>query len=641
MTNLSKDRPRWRLIDESIEDPSSNKKHYILVTNSHLKDIQKYVAKKTENLPRYVKRRLIRHYVKIFNKKYPDSNELFANIWLRDVVKPVQKVIDSCPFQDKKWLRNDEAIKKFSLKCANDCLTAVSLCNFSDDYLINLFYCYDQLAAYCEDLAVVPPYKVQVENKVEPAAECAVLRMCCEKWWYRKLIRIQRQTNEHILIVIGEVQKKISPYISAEALSDWKSQQKANRDYMQNMELVKTDFDADTGQEFELIYSMAEMFEASSANPKNRFTELMVRCRGLENLSLDDNYIGLFLTITAPSKYHATTKNGRANPKYIGVNPKQTQAYLMEQWAKIRAKLKRDEVLYYGVRVVEPHHDATPHWHLLLFVCPEQAEQLINTCKKYAFEIDGHEDGAAKHRFTVEKIDPSKGSATGYIAKYLSKNIDGEYIKNERSKDSNNSGVSGSDVGCGVVSDVDNSGRDYDSGKSASEGAKRATAWASRWNLRQFQFFGAEPVTIYREARRIKQTAEDIEVEKIRQAVESTEKLGKWYAFTKAMRESRINLAYELSQNDYAESVRKIKGLISKTGYEETRESGFVLRKRGSGSPWSPVINCTGRKLEASITNSLGFDEDERALLSMGCKVSGGFGLVYQVKNGRLNEYRV
>tara|TARA_R110000772_G_scaffold264003_2_gene384136 strand:+ start:1186 stop:3063 length:1878 start_codon:yes stop_codon:yes gene_type:complete len=623
VVNLSKDRPLWRLLTPLIRDTDKKDKYKIFVTNAEFKQIRAFVVAKTENVPRYVKRRLIRHYTTIFNKKRKngENNELYANIWLRDVVSPVKQILADCPFKNPKALLRDEVIEKYAKNAADDCLSMISHCNTGDDYEQNLLYAYDELAAYCLEWKVAPPYENLVKkDKLISAAECALLRMCCDKWWGRKFKRIKNQTNEHILIAIGEVQKKISPYISAQSLQEWKQQQKANRDYLEAMELFSLHTCPDTGQEYEQIVKLVDMADASSSNPKNRFTELMVRCRGLENLSIDDGYQGLFLTLTAPSKYHATSD------KYIGCTPKETQAYLVGLWAKIRAELKRKNITYYGVRVTEPHHDATPHWHLLLWVIPSQGNRLIYTMEDYAKREDGLEKGANKHRFVVEVIDPSKGSATGYIAKYLSKNINGEYLESSQIDNS----VSGrADNGC------------HESGKSASDGAQRATAWASRWCIRQFQFFGAEPITIYREARRLSLTAEDAEVEKIRQAVESTDKKGKWYAFTQAMRQSRVNLAYEFTTNDYAEKVRKIKGLISSSGYEETREGGFALRKRGSGSPWSPVNNCTASFSGAPKLSQLGFRENEIDYLSRGYRISTGDGFVYQVKDNQLREKRV
>ncbi|MDN3519113.1 replication endonuclease [Aquisalimonas lutea] len=34
------------------------------------------------------------------------------------------------------------------------------------------------------------------------------------------------------------------------------------------------------------------------------------------------------------------------------------------------------------------------------------------------------EPGASRHRFQVERIDPQRGTATGYVAKYVAKGID-------------------------------------------------------------------------------------------------------------------------------------------------------------------------------------------------------------------------
>jgi len=696
--NLSADSQRWRLLTPLIKDNKDKDKYKIFVKNSHLKSIRDFVFEKTKGLPRYVKRRLIRHYTVLFNKKRHkgENNELFANIWLRDVVMPVNQILENCPlrsvatpkcippeaydeyekkdeddktekhyssaksFSDKyfyRLLKNDDLIKELSKNTTQECVDIVSLSGLTDIYEENLAFAYNELVKYCKDWGITAPYSTRIDkikadiakNHLKPCSkrlplediekleefivrlrERGVLRMHCEKWWYRKLKRIKDQTNEHILIVIGEVQKKISPYVSAQALQEWKNQQKANRSYLESMELVKS-CSNENGDEWEYVptitymdekgheqvrnATLADFADASSSNPRNRFIELMVRCKGLENLALDDGYIGLFLTITSPSKYHASAK-GESNPKYIGVTPKQTQAFLVNQWAKTRAELARAEIPFYGVRVVEPHHDATPHWHMLLFVHPADQDQLLDICESYALSVDGDEDGAQKHRFTVEEIDPNKGSATGYIAKYLSKNINGEYVQK------------GEDV------------EDYDSGKSASEGAKRATAWASRWSIRQFQFFGAESITIYRETRRLKDVVEDAEIEAVRQACESVDEKGKWYAFTKAMQEHRINLAKELHENNYSELVPKIKGLVSSTGKIITRDSDYVLRKSGSDSPWSPVNNCTVSKSEATKLTRL-FSSDEIDLLFKGCRIDKGNGIVCQYIDGQLVTFRL
>ena len=46
--------------------------------------------------------------------------------------------------------------------------------------------------------------------------------------------------------------------------------------------------------------------------------------------------------------------------------------------------------------------------------------------RRHALRDGPDERGAQARRFTVERIDPAKGSAVGYVAKYVSKSIDGE-----------------------------------------------------------------------------------------------------------------------------------------------------------------------------------------------------------------------
>jgi len=319
-------------------------------------------------------------------------------------------------------------------------------------------------------------------------------RLQDQDWWRRRLRRMQNQRIEHISRNLHQIVTTRSAYCSEIGKREWQRRQAANRDMLEH-----TLMENDDGE----LYTLADLSETSVANPEIRRTELMVRIAGLEEYARKLGYVGYFFTITCPSKYHAGLKSfGQRNPKFKGYSQRQSQDYLCKLWAKFRSHAKRitkyklEEWEFFGIRVAEPHHDGTPHWHLMLFINPCHADDVINSLRHYATEEDRHElrtkcEKTSKRkeraRFDVKKIkdgiNPKTGkeySAAGYIAKYIAKNIDGEYV------------------------DVDNYGQD------AKTAAKAITAWASRNSIRQFQQIGGPSVTVWRELRRLARKPEDL-----------------------------------------------------------------------------------------------------------------------------------
>lgn len=344
---------------------------------------------------------------------------------------------------------------------------------------------YHQLAAFTSEFGIKPPCKYKKQNELFALQD--ISRMISEKWWIGRLVKARKIMREHLAIAMGQVSSKASAYASWDCVREHQEQQKRNWEYIKQCEL----FDEENEEKADL----AEMVLKSVSNPAIRRHELMVRCRGCENIGNELGLQGLFLTLTTPSKYHNSYKKGGFIDHWNGASPREAQSYLNNVWQRIRAKLGREEIRWFGVRVAEPHHDGTPHWHLLIWVKPEDVMEVRDIFISYATLEDR---GELHPQYEKEKqkpfrkgiyvgpmdyrprcdfgyIDPEKGTATGYIAKYISKNIDGFAMDDE-------------------VSD--------ETGKSVKDMAKNVSAWKSRWAIRQFQFFGGAPVTTYRELRR-------------------------------------------------------------------------------------------------------------------------------------------
>jgi hypothetical protein len=456
-------------------------------------DNANFIVRRLYGLPQIHKNALMHRY-----KRF--SNHIEANLYLLRTTTAISKVLGHSSNRMSCVSVDDRDFKAMSKHHARQCLKISSRDNSQ-----SLFKTYSAILRYvtCYQIKQHPLTDTVLNNlendcltDEEYSKVMGVIRRACdESWWKPKLRRLHNRQIETISRLLNQVNKHRGIYASNITVENFMSQWKSSRELLENTLATN---------ELDYSVSLAELSDLNVSNPKIRKAELMVRIRGFEDYATKHGYAAVFLTMTTPSKYHRCfAKSGAENPNWQGATPLDGQDYLNRTFQRIRASLNRDKITPFGFRVAEPHHDGTPHWHLLLFVPTEQQEALVQTFQEYCLQEDGDEHGAKERRFKVEYIDPNKGSATGYIAKYVAKGIDGEGIEHDL----------------------------Y--GTESVTAATRIRVWASCWGIRQFQQIGGVGVTPWRELRRLsKITDESLEwVEQIRQAADDSD----WGRYTELM----------------------------------------------------------------------------------------------------------
>jgi hypothetical protein len=428
------------------------------------------------------------------------------------------------------------------------------------------------------------------------SSSAIIARVVDPRWWRRQLRCKAKRAFEAGNIRLGYVRYRGEPYASTDCVLSRLAQNRRNA-----AALEATLLENENGQQF----SVAKLAEKSTGNKAIRRGELMLRNNGFETIAEEAGDEGIFVTWTCPSRFHAVRHDGTPNPKYNGATPREANAYLGKVSSLYRAALARRGIGLYGFRIAEPHHDGCPHWHLLMFIRATEkfkkhhirdvAGRAVRLMKRYAWRADRGEPGCFSRRLNTKRIDRSIGTASGYLIKYVAKNIDG--VAEHKT-------IEGYTVVTDLVGDVE------------LVPSARVEAWASCWGIRQFQQWGGAPVTVWRELRRIEAGMVQDAPDSMKLAWNAVQKIegekrACWASYLRAQggalvprKELVITLAKDKKTviGRYGEAVREtpygvrcadLVGVVFKSVRHTWTPVSSGCVGAGVVFPWTRVNNCT------------------------------------------------
>ncbi|UAB70647.1 replication endonuclease [Vibrio sp. SCSIO 43132] len=516
----------------------------------------------------------------------------------------------------------DEALEHLASNLTEMFTRQIQMIELGDEECSYLEALQTAFRGICADMRRVylkPPAIKKKHDTIEDAErelERAIRRCLDINYLVRKFKFLRTQYIEYSQIALGRVggRKGQRQYVSARTFARWEKKQIEVEQFVNAMAVMSDD----TGQ----VFDLAEVVKRTTANPENRRIELVVRSRGDEERAIDLGYEGVFVNWTLPSKYH------RNSDRWNGCTPKEAHEVLMDKWKLARAWFKKPkiDIQWFGLRVAEPHKDGTPHAHMFLYVRPDQKQALIDIIEGIAIDEDKDElfvNGKLDitPRITIKDCDPSKGTATGYIIKYISKNINGAHMPETE----------------------------------AEKLAMSATAWARTHRIKQFSQSGSPSVGLWRQLRRANamDTAFDDELDALRDHADNS----RWKGFCELG--FKAKLAYEDKFNQYGDQVKRVIGINWLGTIIETCSEQFSLVKKkdvnrralalskGGALPWSTENKCNQEAekpispLEQALMDATGWSvKGVQCLikpLSLGASVPIDKYTRFQLRNGRLS----
>lgn len=185
-----------------------------------------------------------------------------------------------------------------------------------------------------------------------------------------------------------------------------------NKEFLKNLTFFNED------------YKLVSMFESdlnANLSPERYFAEVNNRVHTLFAFAKELDLVPAFLTITAPSEYHYSSKS------YNGSTPRETALFISSLWNKFKSlkvfKHIRDNsghnMIY--IRVYEPHKSGVPHLHAMIFLPKSYMKEVKS--KFFSYFRDNHNIKQLKFitRFDNSLQYDGELGAIAYILKYMNK----------------------------------------------------------------------------------------------------------------------------------------------------------------------------------------------------------------------------
>ncbi|MFT7682649.1 MAG: hypothetical protein ACI935_002126 [Moritella dasanensis] len=413
--------------------------------------------------------------------------------------------------------------------------------------------------------------------------ESYLMKMLCDDWMRKQFMSLRRFYIEYTQVALSRVGdgKHQATYVSDVSYNNWVSSQRDALEFIKQNCLVNVE----TGEN----YDLEEVVKRTTANPANRYIEMIVRARGFEELAEEKGYVGIFVTWTLPSKYHKNSKVWDGSSYKKGANR------LMKLWGQSRSLLAKNNIDYYGFRVSEPHKDGTPHAHYFLFCNEYDQMDLINILESAAVaECREELMNDITPRFKIKFADPSIGGFTSYIAKYLAKNITGKFLPETE----------------------------------AELNAFKARAWASTHRIRQFQSFGGAAIGLWRAIRKAKRSDAEFDVECL--AMYDDADKHRWAGFCKSVKNAA--LLHEKNISRYGEVTKRVLGVIWDDVFISSTKGRFLMMKKSEAATWIKD-NVSQSLVPKSLVSIFGRNGVSPWSTENNCNPSGGAAHIDHVLN--------